>query len=119
VKINKELSVKLGTQEAHAIIAEAWFKFLGYTGATAIFHAAAEKVGSYPLVILKWVCYLLLFNWVNYQINKLIWFAFPSTDIVNAKPSDKAIGISVFVSSVLMLCIYKFVFYLFEVFVKK
>ncbi|PYE30816.1 hypothetical protein DFP83_11314 [Idiomarina fontislapidosi] len=114
--MDKSLVEKLVTQEAHANLAETWFKFIGYVGATALFEAAAEKADSTTLEILKWVCFALLFNWINYKVNKLTWALFPSTSATNTDPSVKAVSISVFSVSLIMFGVYHLVQYLVSVF---
>ena len=117
MNFNKNIGLMLGTHEAHAMLAEAWFTFLGFVAVTAVFHAAAQKTDAVPLIALKWVCYFLLFNWVYYKICKLIWFIYPPADIVNGKPTNLVIGLSVWLSSTAMLGVYKLSFLLFEVFI--
>jgi hypothetical protein len=118
MSFNKQIGIKMGTFEAHAIIADAWFKFLGFVAVTAIFHYAATKTDTLLLSSLKWTCYILLFGWCNYQVNKLIWFVYPSSDIENEKPNDITIGVTVWLSSMIMLATYKLVFFLLGVFVE-
>jgi hypothetical protein len=113
--MDKGLAQKLVTQEAHANLAEVWFKFIGYVGATTIFHAAAEASGSLSLSVLKWVSFALLLNWVNYQVNKLTWAFFPSSSATSSTPNTKAVIISVFCTSFIMFGAYRLVHYLVSV----
>ena len=114
---NKKVAIMLGSHEAHAKLAEAWFTFLGFATVTSIFHAAAEKTNSLQLIGLKWICYFLLFNWVYYKISKLIWFIYPPSDIENGRPKNIVIGISVWLSFMAMLFTYQLSLYLFKVFI--
>lgn len=116
MSFNDKLGHMLGTYEAHAKLAEAWFTYLGFVAATAIFHAAAEKTNDTSLIVLKWACYFLLFGWVQFKINKLIWFLYPPADIENNKPSNIVLGFSVWLSSMIVFSSYYLSLYLFKVF---
>jgi len=76
---------KIGTGEAHAVVAEAWFTFLGFLAATAVVQTAEQKSGDVSLSAIKWISYVLLFRWVNYKVNQLIWLHFPSVEPENTR----------------------------------
>lgn len=116
--MDRETALKYGTGEARAIAAEAWFTFLGYVAATAVLHAAAAKTNALALVILKWVSYALLFGWVNYKVDQLIWTHFPVTDPTKKRAKGWHIAVSVTASTFIMFGVYALVFYLVEVFLK-
>jgi hypothetical protein len=116
--MDRETIIKYGTGEARAIVAEAWFTFLGFVAATAVLHAAAEKTEVLPLTILKWTSYAMLFGWVNYKIDQLIWAHFPVADPTKKKAKNWHIALSVWVSSMIMFGVYALVFYLVNVLLK-
>lgn len=118
MSFNKDALLKLGTHEAQAKIAEAWFTFLGFSAVTAVFHAASIKADSYLIDGIKWVCYFLLFNWVYYKLSLLIWHLYPPSDPTDNRASMTAMGVSVWLASTVMLGVYLLSFQLFDIFVK-
>ena len=64
--------------ESQAILAEAWFTYLGFLTLTAVVHAVAEKSGLAGFVAMKWISYLAIWRWVMYKVESLIWVVFPS-----------------------------------------
>ena len=110
--MDRNTAIKIITGEAHAKLAEGWFKFLGFVALTAVFHAAAAKTDHLILEALKWICYIFLFRWTNFKIDQLIWLLFPSTNPVSKRRKEKNVIISVFISTMIMLFVYFLVLFL-------
>lgn len=70
--------IKTVLGESQAILAEAWFTYLGFLTLTAVVHAIAEKSGIAGFVAMKWICYLAIWRWVMYKVDSFIWVVFPS-----------------------------------------
>ena len=116
--MERKTAIKIGTGEARAQLAEAWFTFLKFVALTAIFHAAATKSDYIILHALKWACYLLLFGWTEYKINQLIWVLFPSVNPISKPRKNWYIAISVWISANIMIGVYFLVFYLIDIFME-
>ena len=86
--------------ESQAILAEAWFTYLGFLTLTAVFHAVAEKSGSPGFIAMKWICYLALWRWVMYKVDSFIWVVFPSVKPTAGKRNHgKAFFLAIAVST--------------------
>lgn len=95
-----EWITKLGTGEAQAYLAEAWFKFLGFILIIAVFHAAAESSDIPILQVVKWASYLALWRWTMYKVDSFVWVLFPRLNPEqNKKISDRALFWSVLLST--------------------
>ncbi len=79
-KLMGQIKASLVTGDFRVKIAEEWFAFWRFIVITAIFHTAAAKTGYWPLIGLKWACYLFAFAWAEHKINRLLWILSPSCD---------------------------------------
>lgn len=94
--MNDDWKIKTVLGEAQAILAEAWFSYLGFLTLTALFHAVADKSGVMGFIAFKWICYLALWRWVMFKVDSLIWVMFPQ---VKPEPG-KHIGSTAFFWSI-------------------
>lgn len=104
--MDRELLRRYGTGEARALFAEGWFSFLGFTAATGVLHAVAEKSGAMPVVTVKWLSYLMLWWWLSYKVDRLIWMHFPVVDPLKRKATLSQIAFSVWLSFMITLGTY-------------
>ncbi|KXS31513.1 MAG: hypothetical protein AWT59_2380 [Candidatus Gallionella acididurans] len=99
--MDKEIQTKIVLGEAGADLAEAWFKLLGFVAVTGVFHAAAEKTDLLGLAAVKWICYGLMFIWLQYKVDKATWLLFPTADPTNEKAKLRHLSIALTVSFVI------------------
>jgi hypothetical protein len=97
---------KIMLGEAGAALAEEWFKLLGFAAVTGVFHAAAEKTELSVLIGIKWLCYGLMFIWLQYKVDKATWLLFPTTDPANGKAKERHLSIALGVTSPISFAIY-------------
>jgi len=104
--MDKDLALKYGTGEARALLAEAWFTFLGFVAATAVVHAVATKTSATPVLIVKWLSYAMLWGWLSYKIDQLIWSHIPNVDPRKKTATPAQLAFSVFTSFMLTMGAY-------------
>jgi hypothetical protein len=104
--MDKDLALKYGTGEARALLAEAWFTFLGFVAATAVVHAVAARTSAMPVLVVKWFSYAMLWGWLSYKVDQLIWSHFPGVDPLKKKATPAQLAFSVFTSFMLTMGAY-------------
>ena len=107
--------IRINTGESRARLAETWFKFLGFVGLTTVIHAAAQTTANWGLAVLTLVCYIVMFGWVEFRVDSLIWRLFPSVDPTSESVDHSRIPISVGASATIMIGVYLFAISLVEV----
>lgn len=68
------------TGKFSAVIAEFWFKFIGYVMIASVFYAADKYADSLIISACMWASYVALYFWLKFEFEKAMYYVWPELE---------------------------------------